>query len=144
MPIYFYFTLLSCLLFSTYADASHANDYVVKDGGSRKVFETGAVREERDHKGRYDLISPIALKRLAEICEKGALKYEERNWEKGMPISRILDSAMRHINQYREGLKDEDHLAHAFWNLHAALHFDELRKDLNDLPVYSTENTREK
>ncbi|MBA3816057.1 MAG: hypothetical protein H0X29_05980 [Parachlamydiaceae bacterium] len=54
-------------------------------------------------------------------------------------MSRILDSALRHINQYREGNRDEDHLAHAFWNLMAAIHFEELRPDLNDLPVYQTE-----
>jgi hypothetical protein len=112
------------------------SEYSMKDSGKREAYESGAVREARTNKGRYDLISPIALRRLAVVCEKGALKYHERNWEKGMPMSRLMDSAMRHITQYLEGYRDEDHLAHAMWNLMAAIHFEELRPDLNDLPQY--------
>lgn len=106
------------------------------DSGKREEFPSGAVRDTRDGKGRFDLISPIAMRRLAVILERGMAKYGERNWESGMPMSRFLDSAMRHLNSLREGKRDEDHLAQAFWNLHCMLHFDELRPDLNDLPNY--------
>lgn len=61
----------------------------------------------------------------------------DRNWEKGIPTSRLVDSAMRHINQFREGLRDEDHIAQAIWNLACIIHFEELkREDLNDVPNY--------
>lgn len=99
--------------------------YSIKDSGKRESFNTGAVRDMRQGKGRYDLISPLALRRLACVYERGSLKYEDRNWESGMPISRTLDSAVRHIYQYLEGHRDEDHLAHAAWNLFAAMHFEE-------------------
>lgn len=106
-----------------------------KDSGQREGFETGAVRDSREGKGRYDLISPFALKRIARIYELGAQKYAPRNWEKGMPISRYLDSALRHIMQFMMGMQDEDHVAHAAWNLMCILHFDCLgRSDLFDLP----------
>jgi len=45
-----------------------------------------------------------------------------------------LDSALRHANQYLEGHRDEDHLAQAAWNFFAAMHFEETRPDLNDIP----------
>lgn len=132
--LFFCISCWSCFL--------HGNgDYTMKDGGSRETYGSGAVRECRENKGRYDLISPIALRRLAIVCQKGAAKYQERNWEKGMPISRLLDSSLRHINQYIEGYRDEDHLAHAMWNLMAALHFDEVRPDLRDLHGYLPQPT---
>ena len=57
------------------------------DSGKRRDFPTGSRRDSREGKGRYDLISPIALRRLALVCERGAAKYGDRNWEKGQPMS---------------------------------------------------------
>jgi hypothetical protein len=118
------------------------DSFELKDSGERQAFDTGAVRDTQTGKGRFDLMSPIALRRVAEVYRKGAEKYAERNWEKGMPISRCLDSALRHLNQYREGLRDEDHLGQAAWNVMAAIHYEEmiarglLSEDLYDLPNY--------
>jgi len=106
------------------------------DGGQRENFETGAMREPATGKGRYDLISPFALHRLAQHYENGVAKYAERNWEKGLPASRMIDSAKRHLNQYMMGNADEDHLAAAAWNIFCVLHFEEcLPKMLKDLPM---------
>lgn len=117
------------------------NKYKLKDTGKREQFNGGAVRDVREGKGRYDLITPIGLRRLAIIYEKGAKKYTPRNWEAGIPMSRCMDSALRHLNQYKEGYRDEDHLAQCAWNLFALMHFEELRPDLNDLPKYIKEKT---
>jgi Domain of unknown function (DUF5664) len=117
-------------------------EYVTKDSGEREQYDSGAVRDVRQGKGRYDLISFLALHRIAGVYERGATKYDDRNWEKGMPIGRTLDSALRHIGQYSLREDDEDHLAQAAWNLIAALHFDEGIKRgvydpaLDDRPVY--------
>lgn len=91
----------------------------------RETFTTGAQRDSREGKGRYDLLPPRATHRKARVCERGAASYGERNWEKGMPISRFIDSAMRHVFQYLRGKADEDHLAQAAWNLDAALETEE-------------------
>lgn len=111
----------------------------INDGGECMSFDTGAIREPASGKGRFDLISPFAMERLARWYELGAGKYEPRNWEKGIPFSRCLDSALRHINKYQRGMKDEDHLTAAVWNLIALIHFEETKQDkeLNDLPSYS-------
>ena len=118
------------------------SSYETKDSGKREQHKSGAVRDVREGKGRYDLFSPIALRRVAGVNERGAVKYDDRNWEKGMPIGRFLDSALRHIFENLEGLRDEDHLAQAAWNLLAAIHTEEMisrglmPKELDNRPNY--------
>jgi len=75
----------------------------VTDSGKRRNFgKNRAVRDIVTGKGRYDLISPIAMQRLADHYENGATKYKDRNWEKGMPLSVYLDSIERHTNKFKE------------------------------------------
>ena len=113
-----------------------------KDSGHRKTFETGSQRDAPEGKGRYDLISPLALRRLALVLERGAAKYMPRNWELGQPMSQYVNSALRHIEQYLAGQRDEDHAGQAFWNLMALVHTEEeissrnLPASLADLPNY--------
>src|SRR5690606_13479750 len=117
-----------------------SDEFKLKDSGVRQEFNTGAKRDTNVGKGRYDLISPIALRRLAIVMEKGAEKYDARNWEKGMPLSRYIDSALRHIYQYLSGKRDEDHAAQAMFNIMALIHTEEmiereiLPNQLYDLP----------
>jgi hypothetical protein len=121
----------------------------VKDSGKRQEFKTGSVRDTNEGKGRYDLITPIGLTRLAKHYENGARKYQDRNWEKGQPICRYLDSAIRHIYKHLEGNREEDHLAAGAWNLLAAIHTEEmiergnLSKELDDRPSYLKKDDRE-
>lgn len=77
---------------------SSTRPFVVKDSGERQEFVTGARRDIQVGKGRFDLIPPLPVRRLAMIYEAGALKYGEHNWKKGIPLSRYLDSAERHLN----------------------------------------------
>ena len=52
---------------------------------------------------------PYLILELSKHFEKGAEKYEERNWEKGIPEDRYIDSAVRHYLKYLNGENDEDH-----------------------------------
>lgn len=94
---------------------------MIKDSGDRREFESGAVRDMQTGKGRCDLLPAAALLRLAKHFEKGALKYGDRNWEKGIPLWSFIDSAMRHLLKYMDGQTDEDHLCAAAWNLLCAM-----------------------
>ena len=119
---------------------------VAESGRGRKKYATGAVRDPQTGKGRFDLLSPFAEERQARHMENGARKYHDRNWEKGIPFSRCLDSAKRHINAYvkfrllGKAEMAEDHLAAAVWNLQAIQHFEVmieeglLPPELDDLP----------
>jgi hypothetical protein len=97
----------------------------IHDSGNRREFDTGAVRDMAEGKGRFDLMPPLALLRLAKHFENGAKKYGERNWEKGIPISSFIDSALRHIFKFMAGQEDEDHLCAAAWNLVCAMELEE-------------------
>jgi hypothetical protein len=59
---------------------------------------------------------------------------------KGMPLSRLHDSIMRHLLAASEGDESEDHLGAILWNASAwmwteqAIKDGRLPDDLNDLP----------
>jgi hypothetical protein len=89
----------------------------VKDSGKRQEFETGSRRDTRDGKGRFDLIPTIPMRRIAKHYQNGSAKYGDRNWEKGQPLGRYLDSCERHLMAVKEGLEDEDHQAAVIWNM---------------------------
>lgn len=58
-----------------------------------------------------------ALEELAQHYEAGAIKYSDRNWEKGLPLSTFYNSLIRHITaSYMRGAEDENHEAAAVWN----------------------------
>jgi len=112
----------------------------VKDSGTRQKFETGAVRDAQSGKGRYDLLPTRAIRRLAEHYENGAVKYGDNNWLKGIPLKRMIDSAIRHLFKALEGQTDEDHLTACAWNILGIIEIQErieegmLPKELDNLP----------
>ena len=101
----------------------------VKDSGKREEFVTGSVRDTRKGKGRFDLLPPYAITRLAQHYENGAKKYGDRNWEKGQYLSRYMDSSLRHLFKYLGGSREEDHLSAAVWNV---LGYIETEKRIDD------------
>lgn len=114
----------------------------IDDSGARMSYgDEKAIREPSTGKGRFDLITPFGLTRLAKWYELGSKKYSDRNWEKGMPFSRYVDSAFRHLIKFMMGMEDEDHLAAAVWNLLCIIHHQELgQTELDDLPHYLSNN----
>lgn len=107
---------------------------------SVETHETGAVRSTDANNERYDLITPIGLRRLAETYAEGAKKYTDWNWLKGFKSSCLLNHALRHINLWAAGDTTEDHLGHATWNLMTLMHFEETRPELIDNPLRKVEN----
>lgn len=53
--------------------------------------------------------------------KNGALKYGERNWEKGIPLHSFIDSAIRHFIKDIGGWTDENHSRSFVWNVFGAL-----------------------
>lgn len=135
---------------------------MIKDSGERRSFDTGAVRDIQEGKGRCDLMPlGVAARILCEstdsilddIClfrvtldtdhlysalrsfahafddpstmllevskhfEEGARKYGENNWQKGLPVSCYIDSAVRHYLKWLRGDADEPHDRAFVWNL---------------------------
>lgn len=149
---------------------------MLKDSGSRREFESGAVRDMAQGKGRCDLMpldvcSSLFIGVDSDICvildsidrfketgdfvhledaiknfwalfkyeeqvdafgssaicdmllqvavhfEEGAKKYGENNWQKGLPASCYIDSAIRHYLKFLRGDTDEPHDRAFVWNL---------------------------
>lgn len=118
-----------------------SKNYVTKDSGARQEFSTGSRRDIAKGKGRFDLIPTIPLRRLAGLYERGAEKYGDRNWEKGQPLMRYIDSLLRHANCLLAGEPVEDHAAAIAWNAFGFMHTEEmiaagrLPKELDDRPT---------
>lgn len=141
----------------------------LKDSGFRQEFDTGAVRDTTNGKGRCDLLpldvisemlkkeyayadildlidmfmatndekylykailkfgkiryrnTPDMVLELAVHFEDGCQKYGERNWEKGMPVKRYLDSGIRHYLKWLRGDEDEPHDRAFVWNMVCAI-----------------------
>lgn len=60
---------------------------------------------------------PTMLLEVSKHMEEGAKKYGERNWEKGLPVSCFIDSAVRHYLKWRRGDEDERHDRAFCWNV---------------------------
>jgi len=128
----------------------------IKDSGSRSEFETGAVRDIQEKKGRFDLVPLTIINyifsnqielypyratwKLAKHFEAGSKKYGDRNWEKGIPTHCFFNSAVRHFYKYMLAIQDEPHLTACAWNLVCLIwttdqcYMDKLPRDLLTLP----------
>lgn len=96
-------------------------------------FYTGAVRDVGG-KGRMDLLPMCALLRVSKHMEDALTHYPERNWEKGLPMHSMIDSALRHLAKYVDGMTDEDHLCAAATNLLMAIWTEEKMPEMQDIP----------
>lgn len=61
---------------------------------------------------------------VSKHYEDGAKKYAERNWEKGIPCSAMLDSCVRHLIKWVDGWTDEPHDRAIVWRLLGLLHME--------------------
>lgn len=97
--------------------------FQVKDSGKREEYASGMRRDTQEGKPRFDLIDRVFLRRLAIHLAKGAEKYGEENWrlaEGEEELKRFRASAFRHLIQWLDGERDEDHAAAVAFNLAAA------------------------
>ena len=155
---------------------------MIKDSGNRREYESGAVRDIQEGKGRCDLMpldvvaeyltvggdkNPVLMsiyqfqetgdtERLFDILdifndqnwendetmllevskhfEEGALKYGENNWEKGIPESSYIDSAVRHYLKWLRMDDDEQHDRAFVWNIMCLIWTHEHITDKQGLP----------
>jgi hypothetical protein len=108
-----------------------------KDKGKR--FNTG--------KSRHDLLPAFAVEQMARVFTKGAEKYAERNWERGMKWSKALASLKRHVNAFERG-EDFDketgllHMAHAMTNAAFLVEYYRIYPQGDDRPIYTEKPLR--
>ena len=115
---------------------------IKKESGPKREFFTGAERQSSEGKGTPVLVPGDAILDVAKHFERGAVVYEARNWEKGIPLSEILNSLERHLQAEKMGMTDESHARALVWNalvyLATKLRIENglLPAELNDMPMY--------
>ena len=90
-------------------------------------------------KPRYDLLHPTSMKGIVSVLSAGAIKYAERNWEKGMKWSNVISSLKRHLAAIEVG-EDYDketgllHIDHLQCNAHFLSAYYEIYPQGDDRP----------
>lgn len=83
----------------------------------------GTGKRFNEGKLRYDLVHPFAHEQMVRVLTKGANKYGDNNWSKGMAWSKCLASLERHLAEMKKG-NDYDpesgelHASHIACNAH--------------------------
>jgi hypothetical protein len=71
---------------------------------------------------QWSLVDFDSLEGLVRVLEYGAAKYAPDNWKKGMPVTQVSESLMRHLFAFLRG-EDVDpesgcrHLSHVMCNV---------------------------
>jgi hypothetical protein len=86
-----------------------------------RVFETGAIRSDNTGRERFDFISPLALKELAQYLATTENAFAKTNYYLGIPEEACIESLLRHINEYRISNNKEEAVAILF-NAVALIH----------------------
>ena len=70
---------------------------------------------------QWSLVDFDSLEGLVRVLEMGAKKYDKHNWKKGMPVTQVTESLMRHLFAFLRG-EDVDpesgcrHISHVMCN----------------------------
>lgn len=112
-------------------------DIKIKDSGHRQTYQTGANRDNPVGKGMMNLIPACSILRVSRHYELGGAKYGFGNWEKGIPNSRYVDAAIRHLFKYLAGCNDEDHLSASVWNILCLMWNEQNLPDMQDISTWS-------
>jgi hypothetical protein len=105
---------------------------------AKQIIDGGGLRFDAG-KLPIHLIPASTLIALGSVMRMGALKYGDRNWERGMAWSKVLGPLKRHLTYWELGEKKDkesrlSHLYHVIWNVMALIEYELTCPELNDLP----------
>lgn len=81
-----------------------------------REFSTGAKRDSNNTKPFIHTLFGYTRQRFGYHMNKGASKYGNFNFTKGIPTECYLESLDRHLAAYMEGDRSEDHLSAIIFN----------------------------
>ena len=67
-----------------------AHKQELKEVDTKGKFTKGDGVRFNEGKLRYDLVHPKAHEDMVSVLTRGAVKYKDRNWERGMKWSNVL------------------------------------------------------
>ena len=81
-------------------------------------------RKDDGDKVRLELLPSEIIEALGKVLTFGAVKYDDRNWEKGMKWSRVFGAAMRHMWAWWRGEKADPETGYShLWHAAACISF---------------------
>lgn len=110
----------------------------LRDGEVRVTnAETGGAKGQK--LARYDLLPADALRQVAELYGRGAIKYDAHNWRKGYDWSLSFAALQRHAWQFWGGETYDDetgchHMASVAFHALALITFEMTHPELDDRP----------
>lgn len=110
-------------------------DRYIRNGNKQNLF--GALSWACD---KFHWDDPTAMLEVSHQYEDGAAKYDDRNWEKGIPLHCFIDSGVRHYLKWLRGDVDEPHDRAFIWNMLGAIWMHDNRPEMIDLPFASKED----
>lgn len=96
----------------------------------------------RYNKGKlkWSLVDWKSLEGLVRVLEMGSKKYAPYNWTKGMPVTEVSESLLRHMFAFLEG-EDydkeslESHLSHVMCNCMFLIHIMREKPEFDDRTI---------
>lgn len=69
---------------------------------TKEENQEGGTKHDSD-KPRMDLLDHYFLEGVASVLSFGAAKYSAHNWRQGIPLSRLIAAAYRHLGAFNNG-----------------------------------------
>lgn len=104
---------------------------------NEEAFKALCATRHNAGKLRWSLLDPVAMQELLKVLEHGATKYGRDNWKKGLPVTSIADSLMRHLMKFLSGENEDgesglSHVGHILCNAMFLAHMHVQRVDMDD------------
>ena len=126
-----------CPLDESWDEYKQALEQRAAEYGEEKPTKRASHKD--DGKPQMSLIDPLFIKACASVLTKATAggKYTPHNWRNGIEVSRLLNSCLRHINEFADGTdidpeSGEPHIVHAACNLMFILRMLKDRPELDD------------
>lgn len=101
--------------------------------------ETEQALRYNENKRKWSMVDFESLEGMVKVLENGALKYNRDNWKKGMPVTEVIESLLRHTFTLLKGEENDkesglSHISHIQCNAMFIDYILRNKPEFNDLP----------
>jgi len=94
---------------------------------------------------KWSLVDWKSLEPMVRVLEMGAKKYAPYNWTKGMPVTEVSESLLRHMYAFLEGENYDkesniEHLGHVMCNAMFLIHIMREKPEFDDRTIINKQN----
>ena len=110
-----------------------SQNYPLTDG----IPEPTQALRYNEGKLKWSLVDWKSLEPMVRVLEMGAKKYAPYNWAKGMPVTEVSESLLRHMFAYLNGESNDkeskiEHLGHVMCNCMFLIHIMREKPEFDD------------